>query len=115
MADSMTLRALAEAATPGPWFQDDDQIDAMALTDHQTHTNNLVADCGNNRVNAAYIAACSPDRILALLDAIPEDPWLTRWGTDACYSCDERWRGSSKGHALDCAWVRARAAMDERP
>lgn len=60
MTDYADLRRLAEAATPGPWFDDYGKIGA--------------GDSGIGEMDrsddAAYIAAASPDVVLALLDRL---------------------------------------------
>ena len=64
----MTLRALAEAATSGPWTYliDDYELGTMFVTNDPRNEQRPVAQ-GIWRTDAAYIAAASPDRILALL------------------------------------------------
>ncbi len=80
MTDTDRLRSLAEAATPGPWeVQDEGQADGLSVvrlepdlgyaaeviwTDDADYPDEARPDL------AAYIAACSPDRILALLDEL---------------------------------------------
>src|SRR5690606_14600943 len=68
--------------------------------------------------DAAYIAACDPQTILALLDeletlrtALPAEPWVAsddgeRW----CYACDHEDTSAGPAgpvHEPDCAWVRS--------
>jgi len=75
--DDKALRALAEAATPGPWshYQSGGihQIDAATKTVvhwsgfDQLQTPNEKATIKDN---AAYIAAANPAAILALLDRV---------------------------------------------
>ena len=118
-----TLRELAAAATPGPWWPGADMgrgVDGNVYGPD----GDAVAECFDGLVvdataDAAYIAACYPDVTLALLAAIPDDPWQDSsdgWNT-WCYSCghgfvhtrtsdDEKWT-----HAPDCAWVKAREVM----
>lgn len=88
-----TLRELAEAAkgkppdgTPPFWFKE---------TNFE----------GYHPAYAAYIAAMSPDVTLALLAAIPEDPYA--WNDGRCYRCNEVWTPDER-HAPDCEWVKAR-------
>jgi hypothetical protein len=69
------LRKLAQAATPGPWQPDDEaQICAnnmvIAVAGEPVGGTQRRGDWGHLDADAAYIAACSPDRILALLDAL---------------------------------------------
>ena len=80
------LRALAEAATPGPWtvqdHADDDGDDAPRIVapDSQEPENpwfvaEACACCGPGDAtpaNARYIAAVSPDVVMGLLDALAE-------------------------------------------
>lgn len=80
------LRRLAEAATPGPWTTDyggqNWWIAACGIGDDDAtiwSPNPPTPDLGGEREddngeadrrNAAYIAACSPEVILALLDVV---------------------------------------------
>jgi hypothetical protein len=119
------LRRLAEAATPGPWYADDTSEtwgDFLDENDGRESTG-WFRDCGLGEVDAgdfstlryadaAYIAAASPDRILALLDerdaAIAHDtqPYPTVWAYEqACRALAdaeaevERLRaGDERGH-----------------
>lgn len=64
------LRRLAEAATPGPWAKQDDgagsvYVDSRAFASGPEPVAGIVS---MSTPDAAYIAACSPDAILALLD-----------------------------------------------
>jgi hypothetical protein len=84
--DLTTLETLARAATPGPWHEiercahaDDDE--ACGVTSDQLHPRALTPtrvrifgsdahdECSHpvSRANAAYIAALSPDVVLALV------------------------------------------------
>lgn len=71
MTDHATLRTLAEAATPGPWVADAPAgfgtIFAGVLGDSSRWLFDPVK--GTNE-DAAYIAACDPQTILALLDEL---------------------------------------------
>jgi hypothetical protein len=68
------LRALAEAATPGPWARS--EVPGDTLTVYQDSSGGAIAWVnGDNETgphhpsaDAAYIAAVSPDVVLALLD-----------------------------------------------
>jgi len=97
--DTKNLRVLAEAATPGPWTIYTDEVispivAAMELS-KLAHgsvftpvlpmvvgSNGLVTavtGCGPTSVaNADFIAACSPDVLLALLDALERKDRLLR-------------------------------------
>ena len=66
------LRALAEAATPGPWTRLDTGSEGCSVVAsgrrrvaRLTHLD--LAEC---RADAAYIAAANPQTVLALLDRI---------------------------------------------
>ena len=75
MIDTKHLRTLAEAATPGPWMrlfgertvydrmEDGCRGIAIVRSDYSPPTQKEAA-------NIDYIAACSPDVLLALLDAL---------------------------------------------
>lgn len=76
----ITLRDLAAAATPGPWALDVGEPDRLAIgvvrwRDGEAEDICWTQDGGDpamraqSEADAAYIAACSPDRILALLAA----------------------------------------------
>jgi hypothetical protein len=79
--DTKNLRTLAEAATPGPWTTDWAEHDAPYQDVRiGTKLRNVclvwmddapVRDYNEQQtVSAAYIAACSPDVLLSLLDAL---------------------------------------------
>ena len=79
MIDTKNLRVLAEAATPGPWEWDDDCVSKPYDDDEHAPwltTKNFETSVikGVVRIpsqhDANYIAACSPDVVLALLDAL---------------------------------------------
>lgn len=74
--DTARLRALAEAATPGPWEADDHgfwrwtdeaarQGEYVLCAEYEYDTG-VTMQCSD--ADAAYIAAASPDAILRLLD-----------------------------------------------
>ena len=73
--DTKHLRVLAEAATPGPWmrlFGERTVYDRME--DGCRGIPIVRSDCSpptqKEAANIDYIAACSPDVLLALLDAL---------------------------------------------
>jgi len=75
MIDTKHLRVLAEAATPGPWmrlFGERTVYDRME--DGCRGIPIVRSDCSpptqKEAANIDYIAACSPDVLLALLDAL---------------------------------------------
>ena len=65
--DLADLREKASEATPGPWEADGDEVwrpsDVYGLTIATTSD-----DTGKPSANAHFIAAASPDRILALIE-----------------------------------------------
>lgn len=64
--DLARLRALAEVATPGPWDADTRTELGKTLVCH-----GLTVIVGTHRApDAAYIAACSPDVLLGLIERI---------------------------------------------
>ncbi len=81
-----TLRSLAEAATPGPWTTEnpfDEHFTAIAAPDvPEQGSPNIIASCIYDEAdaedateairNAAFIAACSPDVILALIGELEQ-------------------------------------------
>jgi hypothetical protein len=73
MVDTAELRKLAEAATPGPWVCDGDNVYHERLDEPGRHLANAYVSYRQDAVieaNAAYIAAVSPDVLLALLDRL---------------------------------------------
>lgn len=80
------LRAIAKAATPGPWreliwdYGEDDRPGTMFVTADPIDTQAALA-VGLSEADAAHIAAWSPDRALAALDVIEAAGQVAR--TDA--------------------------------
>ncbi len=76
MIDRKALREKAEAATPGPWKADGwqhESYDGNYFVRGDGVATEEVAHCegsGRYEENAAYIAAASPDVVLALLDQL---------------------------------------------
>lgn len=79
--DTARLRALAEAATPGPWHapglaevhDETHRVIAMCVdVDPVSDEERPVPDVDEGDRIAAYIAAASPDVVLRLLDALDE-------------------------------------------
>lgn len=66
------LEKLARAATPGPWYVDDDEDSDKFLvgpySDHGIVTNPVVSTCNDD--NASYIAASNPAAILELIQRL---------------------------------------------
>ena len=89
MIDTKHLRTLAEAATPGPWMrlfgertvydrmEDGCRGIAIVRSDYSPPTQKEAA-------NIDYIAACSPDVVLALLDALERKDNLLREQLTIC-------------------------------
>lgn len=73
MIDRARLRALAEAATPGPWEAEiRDGCLFITAIDGNTSVAEVLGPPTHQVVaaDATYIAAASPDTVLALLDAL---------------------------------------------
>lgn len=86
--------ALEMGPTPGPWVQDGDGVTA---DDYDV----AVAMCCPSDAEAAFIAACDPDTIRALLEE-----------RDALRADAARYRWLRKGESDDIAVVRGLGAMD---
>jgi hypothetical protein len=89
MIDTKHLRVLAEAATPGPWmrlFGERTVYDRME--DGCRGIPIVRSDCSpptqKEAANIDYIAACSPDVLLALLDALERKDNLLREQLTIC-------------------------------
>jgi hypothetical protein len=101
-ADTARLRALAEAATPGPWevpesIHGDPYINEVGkgtLIGGNIALANTRDDYG--RSNAAYIAAANPAVVLALLDRL------------------ERAEGRLRSRRCGCGWCCASTPPDDR-
>ena len=70
------LEQLAQAATPGPWKKGSYQstADSVYATDNKVVAS-MISACykrPEQEANAAFIAVCSPDVILALVNRIRE-------------------------------------------
>lgn len=66
-AERADLRQKAEEATPGPWEHVPFSDEVIEAADRE-HTQ--IATSNDSVADAAYIAAISPDRLLALLDEV---------------------------------------------
>lgn len=65
------FRALAEKATPGPWRtveNRDKTVNVMGAPDDEGCYSKVCLVNGRDKHTAAYIAAASPDRVIALLN-----------------------------------------------
>lgn len=91
--DTMTLRKLAEAATPGPWQEEGRDVDhdkMLARGDNPGDSVGLGCDVEgppegwmrgqfHRHADAAYIAAANPAAILRLLDRLEAvEKWVNR-------------------------------------
>lgn len=104
------LRELAERATPGPWAVFTDDYDKGTLfigPTNQDEGHYYVTGNIDSNPDALLIAACSPETVKALIDAIPADPWFVCGGMIQCYSCGVKYEaGGVLGHHTDsCAWA----------
>jgi hypothetical protein len=71
------LRTIAQAATPGPWVAIGAEI-FLGVTRYEVvfgeevpvYAGRIYDEGGHSDEDAALIAACSPDRVLAMLDVI---------------------------------------------
>ena len=78
-ANLSTLTALAQAATPGPWECSGDSRERSSnyptyeiTTEANAHSGSHRQMLVRRREDAAFIAACSPDVILALVARVNE-------------------------------------------
>lgn len=76
------LAALAEAATPGPWHWDGSDMLAPATDDAQFWPwQYVITDCNGvtsiDKHDAAFIAACDPSTVTALIQRLREAEALT--------------------------------------
>jgi hypothetical protein len=96
MTATANIRALAAAATPGPWH--DNGLTLRPGTVHDS-MDNVVCRAWENR-DAAYIAALSPERVTALLDVVhaaidvdglwdAKEGALIRWQAEAPEALDD--------------------------
>ena len=119
------LRAAAEKATKGPWWEphfarDDHSCECrMILGEHgpmggiaeiQVNNGLPVGEGGNDappleeaKANATHIANCSPDTVIALCDAVDELVGLL--GAAACPCCDgDGAYYDNMGEVCQCQW-----------
>lgn len=68
--DTKTLRSLAERATQGPWTVQPHEHWKSGAQVYAVRAFAFIAECGIGESDAAYIAAASPDVVLALLDEV---------------------------------------------
>lgn len=108
---SADLRALAEAATPGPWTVT--RLPGGGRTVAANHWSRVGDGASGytdltfqvKGADAAHIAAWSPDRAIAALDVI-EAARRTSLLTDERCWCIE-WKPSQTVHEKECAALRA--------
>lgn len=103
----MTLRSLAESATPGEWFTGDNDHGETCLFSSKRGASILAILRQDKRHNAAFIAAASPSVVVGLLDRIEE---LERERATCDGSCDIALAcrqvgpdGNVPGNARECA------------
>ena len=92
--DLDALRVLAEAATPGPWFVIPQEVirgeggkaSVALIGDTEVRSRSGPAPAPEN-ADAAYIAACSPDRILTLIAEVERLRSLIVEPTVPCPEC----------------------------
>lgn len=91
-AERAALRALADKATPGPWeicvgqlvwgvTEDDPGLTCSGCGGVASKEHWLMAE-PVEPADARYIAACSPERIMALLDRVDRLTEALRWQLD---------------------------------
>jgi len=119
------LRALALAATPGPWMWDSDPIKADPLDRVRFRvvaTGRTITQCYYSSIDnmaqkeAEWIAAANPTNILALLDEIDKLKAENAGLLDACklliaYDNDDATDGVAMMNAYHVAIKAARAAI----
>lgn len=109
--DTAALRMAAEGATPGPWEAEHRGFDV-----YETHSQHgdVVAEAGLSPRDAAYIAAASPDVVLALLDRLKAaeaklaavEALADEWDSHV------NWRAWGVGSAIRHALVQAQVEAD---
>jgi hypothetical protein len=113
------LRRLAEAATPGPWCNVKDTVFHGEIRQANDEGFALIAvmpELDDREADFDYIAAASPDAVLALLDERDRLAELLKrceWsgadylGKDACPICERGVWYYGKEHAPDCELAQA--------
>lgn len=115
LPDLDALEAAAKRATPGPWLKsahdDSDSPTFDIWAEAETHPSHLVALDIHER-SAAFIAACSPDVVTALREAIEELADLAEIGID---TLSEDWTPEETGIARGLVdWARGRDPVTGR-
>lgn len=106
------LERLAKQATPGRWYavnlqthlgMENEHIADWAVTDERNRIVQMI--CPPRPANAAFIAACDPQTVLALIevarsavDAIER----AAQESDYCYACDRHPSQYQGVHAMTC-------------
>lgn len=128
MPDPGALRALAEAATPGPWYSEVKSFVLPARVGVEGHRRSvgdyaIAAMCGDSirpepgsdAADAAYIAALDPQTVLALLDrldaleaALDEAVWGFAGEPRRCSRCSY---DEGDGHSPTCPMPDLLAAL----
>lgn len=106
------LRALAQAATPGPWFVDyagDVGAKRAIIADvlRERYGNNALG-FGEDHATAEYVAALDPSTALALVDEITRLRSAIAEVADLC----ERWDIYSKGPTGTTTAIRERLGIE---
>lgn len=92
--DTKNLRVLAEAATPGPWaYGTFHRLLVVPVVNGLPDKHDAIADLGAGAIpwkdaereyqNAAFIAACSPDIVIGLVDALERKDGLLKRASEA--------------------------------
>jgi hypothetical protein len=123
MTEELELRA--RAATPGPWKCEQNTVYVLHGEPARNRFSALVQagrrdDAGPDELaaNAAYIAACSPDRVLRLLEVVKQAKEQLRLrdervhiATTAGSAATRTEELMSNGDATEKAWAALRAAL----
>lgn len=83
------LKRLAEAATPGPWY---DRCGVLRGTGGEVKPIATIY----RAFNSAYIAAANPDAVLELIAEVEYLRGKNREHFDACIGCDEELKRATK-------------------
>lgn len=100
--DLEALRKVAEAATPGPWFYEEDEDALREPILSEAKESPVVEDDYMERHDGRFIATFDPPTVLALLDritALSPDP-ARRWRPGGVI-----WRCSTRTTAKATSWT----------
>jgi hypothetical protein len=107
------LRALAEAATPGPWHVDDNHpADYLGVSyaneDRRGHVATVVEfRREQGRRDVRYLAAASPDVVLALVDLVEQNADIAK------YAAAQATEANQQLSAANAEVERMRAVLNE--